>query len=70
MYDASQFRPLRSEHVRQAQREVARRTGVRLLPFGQLMASQPDFYIYDGVHPTPEANLVHMETVLRMVQES
>lgn len=69
-YDAQHFKPLRSEHIRQAQREVARRTGVRLLPFGQLMASQPGFFHWDGIHPTPEANLVHMETVLRMVQES
>lgn len=63
------FNPLRGEHLRQAQTEVAIRTGATVLPFARLMRHQTSYY-RDGYHPNPAANMLHMETVLRLVAEA
>lgn len=64
------FTPLRAGQLRQAQLEVVRRTGVRVLPFAELMREQPFHYTPDGAHPNPAGNMLHAETMLRMLAES
>jgi hypothetical protein len=60
--------PLRREQLRQAQFEIARRSSLTVLPFPKLMQHQVDYYL-DGYHPDTAANMLHMETVLRLVAE-
>lgn len=67
----AQFIPLRSEHMRQAQRELARRLNLRILPFADRMRGQAAPYLRgDGYHPSLTADTVLMEMVLRMVAET
>lgn len=61
--------PLRGVQLQQAQLEVARRADLTVLPFFRLMRHQVGYYL-DGYHPDTAANMLHMETVLRLVAEA
>jgi hypothetical protein len=62
------FKSLRAFQMRQAQIRVAKKTGVGLTPFGLRMLGQGDITT-DSVHPNIQANMVHLEMMLRHLIE-
>jgi hypothetical protein len=58
------FKQLRAVQMRQAQIKVAKKLGIEVNPFGLRMLGQGDITT-DSVHPNIQANMVHLEMILR-----
>lgn len=65
--DTNRYRPLRVQHLRQAQHHVAKRYHLHLLPFGELLRGQEAFLKEDGFHPAGPADTVFIEMMLRAI---